>query len=218
MDGRLYNCAALVRRRAVRRRRAQELPAHHQRVLRRALVHPGRHVRGAARSTLGGATVPFGADLLFRAEQHARLRGGIEICEDLWAVNPPSGDMALAGATLLLNRSASNELLGKADYRRDLVRQQSARCLAAYLYAGGRAGRIDHRPGVCRPLADRRERQRCWPRPSASTSTRRWWSPTSTCSGWSTSGCRQQQLSQPAGAGAAIARIAFELPRAAIAA
>ena len=65
---------------------------------------------------------------------------GIEICEDLWAVNPPSGDLALAGATVLLNVSASNELLGKVDYRRDLVRQQSARCLAAYLYAGAGPG------------------------------------------------------------------------------
>jgi NAD+ synthase (glutamine-hydrolysing) len=65
---------------------------------------------------------------------------GIEICEDLWAVNPPSGNMALAGATILTNSSASNELLGKAEYRHDLVRQQSARCLAAYLYAGVGSG------------------------------------------------------------------------------
>ncbi len=68
------------------------------------------------------------------------LRIGVEICEDLWAVQPPSGAQALAGATLLLNLSASNELLGKVDYRRDLVRQQSARCLAAYLYAGAGPG------------------------------------------------------------------------------
>ena len=65
---------------------------------------------------------------------------GIEICEDLWAVNPPSGALAVAGATVLLNPSASNELLGKVAYRRELVRQQSARCLAAYLYAGVGAG------------------------------------------------------------------------------
>ena len=65
---------------------------------------------------------------------------GIEICEDLWAVSPPSGDMAQAGATVLLNGSASNELLGKVEYRRDLVKQQSARSLAAYLYAGAGPG------------------------------------------------------------------------------
>ena len=72
----------------------------------------------------------------FRRRGSADFTIGIEIREDLWAVYPPSGDMALAGATVLLNGSASNELLGKVDYRRDLVRQQSARCLAAYLYAG----------------------------------------------------------------------------------
>ena len=65
---------------------------------------------------------------------------GIEVCEDLWAVKPASSDMALAGATVLLNLSASNELLAKADYRRELVTQQSARCLAAYLYAGAGTG------------------------------------------------------------------------------
>jgi NAD+ synthase (glutamine-hydrolysing) len=65
---------------------------------------------------------------------------GVEICEDLWAVEPPSGKLALAGATVLVNLSASNELLGKADYRRELVKQQSARCLAAYLYAAAGPG------------------------------------------------------------------------------
>jgi NAD+ synthase (glutamine-hydrolysing) len=65
---------------------------------------------------------------------------GVELCEDLWSVEPPSGRLALAGATVLVNLSASNELLGKADYRRELVRQQSARCLAAYLYAAAGPG------------------------------------------------------------------------------
>lgn len=84
---------------------------------------------------LNGATVPIGTDLLFRAENMLSLTIGIEICEDLWAVNPPSGEMALAGAVLIVNPSASDELLGKGDYRFELVKHQSARCLAAYLYA-----------------------------------------------------------------------------------
>lgn len=83
-----------------------------------------------------GQAVPFGVDLLFQARNMPGCVLGIEICEDLWAVQPPSGAMALAGATLLLNPSASNELLTKVGYRRALVQQQSARCLAAYLYAG----------------------------------------------------------------------------------
>lgn len=89
--------------------------------------------------TLGDQDVPFGTDLLF-TDRVARCTFGIEICEDLWAVHPPSGDLCLAGANLILNPSASNELLGKAAYRRDLVRQQSARCLAAYAYASAGPG------------------------------------------------------------------------------
>ncbi len=85
---------------------------------------------------VGGVRVAFGTDLLFQASNVAGCILGIEICEDLWAPNPPSTDQALSGATVLLNPSASNELLGKSEYRRDLVKQQSARCLAAYVYAG----------------------------------------------------------------------------------
>lgn len=87
-----------------------------------------------------GSRVPFGADLLFRAVSMPDCIIGVEICEDLWSVIPPSCDMALSGATVLLNLSASNELLGKAEYRRSLVASQSARCLAAYAYAGAGAG------------------------------------------------------------------------------
>jgi NAD+ synthase (glutamine-hydrolysing) len=84
--------------------------------------------------------VPFGTDLLFEVEDVPGLRVGVEICEDLWAVVPPSSHAALAGATVLANLSASDEVLGKARYRRDLVAQQSARCVAAYVYAGAGAG------------------------------------------------------------------------------
>lgn len=89
---------------------------------------------------LNGFEVPFGTDLLFGTSNIPDCTFGIEICEDLWAVNPPSGEMALAGATVLLNLSASNELLGKHQYRREVVKQQSARCLAAYLYTSAGPG------------------------------------------------------------------------------
>ena len=118
---------------------AEELSPEHGRVLRGALVHAGGPLRGAA-VRVGAIEVPFGPDLLFAALNLPGLVVGIEICEDLWAVSPPSGDLAQAGATVLLNGSASNELLGKVEYRRDLVRQQSARSLAAYLYAGAGPG------------------------------------------------------------------------------
>ena len=63
------------------------------------------------------------------------IRIGVELCEDLWTAAPPSGNLALAGANVILNLSASDALVGKGDYRRNLVMNQSARCMAAYVYA-----------------------------------------------------------------------------------
>lgn len=77
-------------------------------------------------------SVPFGIDVLLRSDD---VTVGIEICEDLWMPIPPSSLQAAAGANLLLNLSASNELIGKADWRETLIRSQSGRCLAAYAYA-----------------------------------------------------------------------------------
>lgn len=78
---------------------------------------------------------PVGADLIFQIGDMPNLKLGIEICEDLWAAAPPSSQLALAGATVITNPSASDEVLGKNGYRRQLVSQQSARCHAAYVYA-----------------------------------------------------------------------------------
>ena len=89
---------------------------------------------------IGNELVPFANNLLFKAENVPGCTIGIEICEDLWAVEPPSGPQAIAGATLIFNPSASNELLGKSAYRKDLVRMQSGRCLAAYAYASSGPG------------------------------------------------------------------------------
>lgn len=87
-----------------------------------------------------GQTVPFGAALIFEAADAPLLRFHVEICEDVWVPIPPSSFAALAGATVLVNLSASNVLVGKAAYRRQLVAQQSARCLAAYLYSSAGQG------------------------------------------------------------------------------
>ena len=93
----------------------------------------GRDIKQSTISLLG-QQVPFGSDLLFIVPDN-KLMFGIEICEDLWAPNPPSSSLCIAGAQLILNLSASSEILGKAEYRRELIRQQSARCLCAYAYA-----------------------------------------------------------------------------------
>lgn len=89
---------------------------------------------------IGGATVPVGNDLIFACESNGNISFGVEICEDLWVPVPPSSLLAQAGATLLFNPSASNELVGKADYRRQLVGSQSASCVAGYVYAGCNTG------------------------------------------------------------------------------
>lgn len=87
-----------------------------------------------------GQVVPFGAHLLFEIENLPLLRFHVEICEDVWVPIPPSSFAALAGATVLVNLSASNVVVGKAAYRSQLVAQQSARCLAAYLYTSAGTG------------------------------------------------------------------------------
>lgn len=79
--------------------------------------------------------VPFGSDLLFKSSNDTNVSFGIEICEDLWAPIPPSSYMAASGATLLFNLSASNEIIGKYDYRKELVKQQSGKCIAGYIFA-----------------------------------------------------------------------------------
>jgi len=89
---------------------------------------------------LGHRDVPFGAQLVFQLENQPRFVFHAEICEDLWTPIPPSSYAALAGATVLLNLSASNVTVGKDDYRRELGSNQSARCLAAYLYSAAGFG------------------------------------------------------------------------------
>jgi NAD+ synthase (glutamine-hydrolysing) len=139
VDGRLYNCAALVAGgRLLGIVPKTFLPTSQEYYEERWFARAATLGRDVVR--IGEADVPIGADLLFEITDRRHACLGIEICEDLWTVEPPSGRQALAGATLLLNLSAGDELLGKAGYRRDLVRQQSARCLAAYAYAGAGAG------------------------------------------------------------------------------
>ena len=87
-----------------------------------------------------GDEVPFGADLIFEAEGVPNLKIACEICEDVWVPIPPSSYAAIAGATVLVNLSASNITIGKADYRHRLVSLQSSRCLAAYLYSSAGLG------------------------------------------------------------------------------
>jgi NAD+ synthase (glutamine-hydrolysing) len=138
-DGALYNCAIAIHRGQL----LGVVPKVHLPNYRE-FYEPRHFVSGDGAAggsiALAGRTVPFGTDLLFAAEDIRNLVVHAEICEDVWVPNPPSGIAATAGATVLANLSASNITIGKAETRRLLCRSQSARCLAAYLYAAAGAG------------------------------------------------------------------------------
>ena len=137
--GALYNCAVVIHRGAL----LGVVPKIHLPNYRE-FYEPRHFVSGDGTDggsiTINGHTAPFGVDLLFAAEDVRGLVVHAEICEDIWVPNPPSGEAAVAGATVLANLSASNITIGKAETRRLLCRSQSARCLAAYLYAAAGAG------------------------------------------------------------------------------
>jgi len=134
-DSRVYNCAAVLSRGAVHGLVPKQFLPN------RAEFYEERwFTRAVSRSVPAWHRgIAFGTDLLFDLGTPGLVLG-VELCEDLWSVEPPSGGLALAGATIIANPSASPEVLGKSHYRRDLVRMQSARCLAAYVYAGSGPG------------------------------------------------------------------------------
>ena len=135
---RVYNCAVVVHRGRVLGVVPKVHLPNYREFYEKRWFASGAGVSGAV--WLGGSAVPFGPDLLFAAID---LRGFVlhaEICEDVWVPAPPSTAGALAGATVLLNLSASNIVIGKSETRRMLCRSQSARCLAAYVYAAAGVG------------------------------------------------------------------------------
>ena len=139
LHGRLYNCAALIGNGSVLGLVPKQFLPTSGEFYEERWFTSGSQL-AATEIQIGGRHVPIGNNLLFKANNSTECILGLEVCEDLWAVEPPSGGQALAGATLIFNPSASNELLAKSNYRRDLVRAQSARCLAAYVYASSGPG------------------------------------------------------------------------------
>ena len=133
-EGMLFNCAvACWRGRLLGAVPKLYLPNTREFYERRWFA-PGPDIAGGM-TRFCGQDIPFGADLLFESQMFPDCVVGVEVGEDLWAVAPPSQALAAGGATVLCNLSASHEGAGKADYRRALVLQQSARCLAAYACA-----------------------------------------------------------------------------------
>ena len=136
--GKLYNCAAvLCGGRLLGLVPKTYLPNYGEFYEKRQFTPGSTEVENV---TVCGQEVPFGTSLLFRCRQMPSFVLGVEICEDLWSALPPSTFHALAGATVIANLSASDETVGKAEYRRALVSNQSARLLCGYLYASAGHG------------------------------------------------------------------------------
>ena len=138
-EGRLFNTAVAIHRGTVLGVTPKLYLPNYREFYERRWFASGRGVRGAA-IQLAGRTAPFGLDLLFQAQGPCPFTFHVEICEDVWTPSPPSGPAATAGAELLLNLSASNVVIGKADTRRLLCASQSARCIAAYAYSAAGPG------------------------------------------------------------------------------
>ena len=139
VNAKLYNCCAVVASGTI----LGVVPKRHIPTYNE--FYEGRHfVPGTADvvpvDVAGQLDVPFGMSQLFACEELPELVVAAEICEDLWVPEPPSIRHAQAGATLICNLSASNALVGKADYRRELVRGQSARLVCGYVYASAGTG------------------------------------------------------------------------------
>ncbi|ERI04971.1 NAD(+) synthase [Atopobium sp. oral taxon 810] len=140
-NAKLYNCAVAVSHGEILGVvPKQNIPTYNE-------FYEGRHFSVGYEDVMivnlpfaGEFGIPFGANQIFVCESMPELKIAVEICEDLWVPNPPSTNHALAGATVIVNLSASNAVVGKADYRRNLVIGQSARLLAAYIYASAGEG------------------------------------------------------------------------------
>jgi NAD+ synthase (glutamine-hydrolysing) len=135
----LYNCAAILSRGRVLGIVPKTYLPNSNEFYEQRWFSSGRSSREEFIS-LSQGEIPFGTDLIFQDELNPLMRFGIEICEDLWSPLPPSTALSLAGALIIANPSASNELVGKADYRKQVTSQQSARCIGTYAYASAGPG------------------------------------------------------------------------------
>lgn len=136
-DGVLYNCAVVLTKGKLLGVVPKLFLPNYNEFYEKRWFASGFQLQ-AEHVTLCGQQVPMGRELLFESADGVRF--GVELCEDLWTALPPSTFLSLHGAELIVNLSASNELIAKREYRQELVRQQSARCLCAYLYVSAGVG------------------------------------------------------------------------------
>jgi NAD+ synthase (glutamine-hydrolysing) len=137
--GQLFNCAVVIHRGAILGIVPKIYLPNYREFYEVRQCTSGSGIR-KAEIEIAGVGVPFGVDLLFQSQGTVPFTAHVEICEDVWVPQPPSTAAALAGAEILLNLSASNITIGKADARRLLCASQSARCIAAYAYSAAGPG------------------------------------------------------------------------------
>ncbi len=135
----IYNCAVVINRgRIVGAVPKTRLP-NYKEFYDARWFEPGDNAPSET-AIIAGQEVSFGTDLLFQINGNRSATAGVEICEDLWVPLAPHESQSLAGASLLFNLSASNEVLGKYDWRRTMISAESGRCLAAYCYVSSSIG------------------------------------------------------------------------------
>jgi NAD+ synthase (glutamine-hydrolysing) len=140
VDHLLFNCAVVIHRGKILGIVPKTFLPNYREFYEYRQFAPASAAHSSTVDVLGQGDIPFGERLLFQCQDEHRFTFFVEICEDLWVPISPSSGAALAGATVILNLSASNITIAKDEYRHSLVATQSARCLAAYLYTAAGTG------------------------------------------------------------------------------
>ena len=140
VDHLLFNCAVVIHRGKILGIVPKTFLPNYREFYEYRQFAPAFAAHSSTVDVLGQGDIPFGERLLFQCQDERRFTFFVEICEDLWVPISPSSGAALAGATVILNLSASNITIAKDEYRHSLVATQSARCLAAYLYTAAGTG------------------------------------------------------------------------------
>jgi len=140
VDSRLFNCGIVLCRGRIMGVAVKSYLPNYREFYEGRQFSPAEETLAKTIRLCDQREIPFGADLLFDVSNIRHFRFFLEMCEDVWVPIPPSSFAALAGATVIGNLSASNATIGKAEYRRSLTANQSARCVAAYLYAAAGPG------------------------------------------------------------------------------
>jgi len=140
VDSRLFNCGIVLYRGRILGVAVKSYLPNYREFYEGRQFAPAEEALAKTIRICGQEGIPFGADLIFEVTNLRHFRFFIEMCEDVWVPIPPSCFAALAGATIIGNLSASNVTIGKSEYRQSLTANQSARCIAAYLYAAAGPG------------------------------------------------------------------------------